>query len=278
MRVLPRCSQTKRVPISSRIALLLAATLWAVADGYAQAPRQQLGGVDGTVRYFGAVPKAALQDNAGGRREILEVEPGGRGLRYTVIYLAAPVSNFSDAQAERSGDRHDGLLIVDQRDLRFVPHVVAVRSSEHVAFTNGDPENHNVRAEAENPRNRFNILTTTGTDYEKQFQPEPDGQPIRLSCDIHPWMTAWIFVFDHPYFDLSDVEGRFRLESVPEGTYRIVIRQPDGGLHAQGQVHVEAGRSTRVDVEFGPQNLQGLQIVDIDSQAASTEKHGIAGK
>ncbi len=263
---------------SSRVALILTALLWTLAEGCAQAPRPQFGSIHGTVRYAGAVPKSSLSDNAGGRREIFEVEAASNGLRDAVIYLDAPATVASDAQVDLPGDGNGEFPVIDQRYLRFVPHIVAVRSGEHVAFTNADPENHNVRAQAENPRNRFNILTAGGNDYERPFQPEPNGQPIRLSCDIHQWMSAWIYIFEHPYFDLSDVQGRFRLDTIPAGTYKMVVRQPDGGLRAEGRVHVEAGESTKVEIAFGRRNLQEKHIVDIGVQTAATEERDQAGE
>src|SRR5690606_2719208 len=62
--------------------------------------------------------------------------------------------------------------------------------------------------------------------------------PVRLVCDVgHTWEHAWVHVFEHPYFAVSDAEGRFRISDVPPGRYQL--RGWHEGWRAQG---TEAGR------------------------------------
>jgi hypothetical protein len=44
---------------------------------------------------------------------------------------------------------------------------------------------------------------------------------VRLGCDVHPWMTAWVGVVEHPFFAVTDAEGRFEIAGVPAGSYTI---------------------------------------------------------
>ena len=60
-------------------------------------------------------------------------------------------------------------------------------------------------------------------------------------------MRGWIYVFDHPYFAVTDGQGRFRIDA-PGGTYRLMVLQPDGRLMREQVLHVEA--AGRIDIEF----------------------------
>jgi len=233
-----------------------------------------IGSIEGTVRYLGAVPRADVPDNAGLRADILKVDRDNFGLRYAVVHLLNTHLEGSSTPHEFPDDGPPGTTVVDQRDLIFVPHLLAVRSGQRVAFSNSDSENHNVRAQAENPRNRFNILTGPGLDYERRFQSEPDNLPIRLSCDIHPWMYAWVYAFDHPFFSVTDEYGGFRIDRVPPGRYRIVVHQPDGRLTAEGAIVVAAGSPLRMDIEFSKRHLDGAQTLRIAREAPGSGEKG----
>ncbi|HET7585142.1 MAG TPA: carboxypeptidase-like regulatory domain-containing protein [Gemmatimonadaceae bacterium] len=72
---------------------------------------------------------------------------------------------------------------------------------------------------------------------------------IEVTSDTHPWMRAWIRVFDQPYFDVTDRRGAFRLDSVPPGTYQLSAWHDRLGTHTQ-TVTVRPGEETRVTVQF----------------------------
>lgn len=221
------------------------------------------GSIVGTVRYLGQVPRAGVPDNAGLTRALLQVEAENFGLRYAVVYLVKARIEGDSPPSEISNNGPGDVIFIDQRDLAFVPHLLAVRSGQRVAFSNSDPENHNVRAQAEDPRNRFNILTGPGLDYDRRFRPEPDSAPIRLSCDIHPWMSAWVYPFDHPLFDVTDEHGGFRIDRVPVGSYRVVVHQPDGRLRAEGAITIRPGSPLSIDIEFSRRHLNETQTLII---------------
>lgn len=206
------------------------------------------GRIEGTVRYRGRIPVSDTPDNAGMVGPLLEVDEAEGGLRYAVVYLVGIEAN--DIPRPEAGQ-----VRVDQRDLAFHPHVTAVRAGRDVRFSNSDPENHNVRAQSRVPGNEFNVTTASGLEVEKAFEVEPEYAPILLSCDIHPWMRAWVYVFEHPFFAVTDKEGRFAIGPLPEGTYDVRVRQPDGRLRAEGRVRVEAGVTRPLDIEFTSDDL-----------------------
>jgi hypothetical protein len=104
--------------------------------------------------------------------------------------------------------------------------VLAVRAGQGVKFTNSDPANHNVRTSSSQRTNQFNVFTGIEGSYVHRFCAEPGEQPVRLGCDIHPWMQAWIYVFNHPCFAVTDDSGNFRIASIPAGRYKLNMRQP----------------------------------------------------
>ncbi|MBI4324214.1 MAG: carboxypeptidase regulatory-like domain-containing protein [Chloroflexi bacterium] len=140
-------------------------------------------------------------------------------------------------------------VTVDQRDHAFTPRLVAVRAGQPVNFTNSDPANHNVRTSSLIARNVFNVFTGMDGKYQHRFVADPEQRPVRLGCDIHPWMRGWIYVFDHPHFAVTDEQGRFRIGSVPPGQYKLLLRQPDLRHAVERAVTVSAGETAKVEVQ-----------------------------
>lgn len=203
------------------------------------------GKIEGQVFYEGEVPRPTIVMEGGRTQHVLYIGQNG-GLRYAVAALRA-------ASVGSGGERDSATL--NQSDFIFEPQVVAVREGQAVRFTNEDGANHNVRSEDEDPQNRFSVYTGAGQTQTRRFRANRDHRPLVITCDIHPWMVAWIYVFAHPYFDVTDATGRFRIAGVPEGLYDLSIRQPSGGLHREVRVRVTAGEVRHVDVIFTSRDL-----------------------
>ena len=197
-------------------------------------------------------------DNAGQQRKLLSVDRRSRGLRYVLVYL-----EHKDSNRTASGDSEVGQkkvaskpVVIDQFEHTFEPHLIAIRDGQQVAFTNSDIANHNVRAIAFESKNEFNVFTGAGGDYVHRFVSEKKLRPIMLSCDIHPWMRGWIYVFDHPHFAVTDEQGKFRLPAVPPGTHRLVMWQPDVGYRQTSSVEVKTQKTTTVAIEIASEDLK----------------------
>lgn len=132
-------------------------------------------------------------------------------LRRGIVYLeTAPRSAFDE--------RDPGRAVMDQRNETFVPHVLAVMVGTVVEFPNSDLIYHNVFSLSR--AKRFD-LGRYAAGKSKGVRMDRPGV-IRVFCDIHSHMNAFVLVFNHPFFDVTDVEGRFELPSLPAGTYTVV--------------------------------------------------------
>lgn len=138
-------------------------------------------------------------------------------------------------------------VVVDQRGCLFLPRVVGARVGQTVEFRNSDPVAHNVHSSS-STTNIFNIgQPFQGMVSTVQLQDE-DGM-MRIKCDSHRWMTEYIGVVDHPHFAVSDPNGAFAMQGVPEGTHTIQAWHEEYGLLTQ-TVSVETGTMTAVDFSY----------------------------
>ena len=168
--------------------------------------------------------------------------PGAAGprdvpdLRRGVVYLeSAPRSAFDE--------RDPGHAVMDQRNERFVPHVLAVMVGTIVDFPNSDLIYHNVFSLSR--AKRFD-LGRYAAGKSKGVRMDRPGV-VRVFCDIHSHMNAFVLVFNHPFFDVTDVDGRFQLPSLPSGTYTIVAWY-EGEARATRSVAVSTTGWAEVDL------------------------------
>jgi len=149
----------------------------------------------------------------------------------SVVYLdSAPRGAFEQVETPRA--------VMDQRGERFVPHVLAITTGTIVDFPNSDRIYHNVFSLS---KTRQFDLGRYAAGHSKPVRFDRAGV-VRVFCDIHSHMNAFILVFSHPFFSLTDNEGRYRLDNVPPGTYNVIawnegissearpVVVPDGGV------------------------------------------------
>lgn len=129
-------------------------------------------------------------------------------------------------------------VVIDEKDCVFVPRVVGARAGQLVQIRNSDPLLHNLNSQT-STSNRFNVgQPMQGMVYEVRL--EEEECMLRIRCDLHRWMTEYIGVSPHPYFEVTDLTGRFVVEDVPVGTHTIKAWHEEHGLLTQ-TVTVEAG-------------------------------------
>jgi len=207
----------------------------------------EFGTIEGQVRFTGIVPppkKIMTNDGTTLLHNDLVVDPKTKGLRHVVVVL-------ENAPAQSKAKKEDAVL-VDQRDMVFLPRVVAIRNGQKVRFENNDLCNHSVIASSTKSANQFNIVAASNQPYVHVF--EPQKHPVQIGCSFHPWMLAWIYVVPHPWFAVTDAQGKFRIERIPSGKYSVWLRHADSGLQERQQVHVEAGKTAKSKIEWPKAN------------------------
>ena len=109
---------------------------------------------------------------------------------------------------------------IDQRELRFVPRVVVVPPGSTVDFLNSDALLHNVFSPPR-PGPGFNLGVYPLAEHRSHLFAEEGGHVVL--CHVHPEMLAYVVVLPSPYWATADPEGRFRLDSIPPGRYRVQV-------------------------------------------------------
>jgi plastocyanin len=113
----------------------------------------------------------------------------------------------------------DATAVMDQRSLRFVPHVLAIEAGTTVEFANSDPLAHNVFSISGSKR--FNLgLYGRGTSRQIKFD---RGGVVQVLCNVHREMSAYVVVVKNPYFARTAADGSFRIAGVPGGAHRLRI-------------------------------------------------------
>jgi plastocyanin len=199
------------------------------------------GGIRGTVRLAGAAPSPApLQvtrdrSSCGGAAPDESVVAAGGKLANVVVTVKGAPSR----PAART-------LVLDQRQCRFVPHVLAAPVGSTLDIVNSDPVLHNVHG-YRGRATAFNVaLPAQGQRVARKL----DGAgALRVRCDVHGWMSAWVVVADGPSA-VSGADGTFAIPEVPPGTWMVTAWHEKLGERS-AQVTVPASGQASVDFSFG---------------------------
>jgi plastocyanin len=148
--------------------------------------------------------------------------------RIAVVYLeTAPRGAFEVPTSGRA--------VLDQRNETFVPHVLAVTVGTTVEFPNSDRVFHNVFSLSK--ARQFDLgRYPRGTSRSVRF--DRPGM-VRVFCEIHSHMSAFVLVFAHRFFDTTDESGRYRIEGVPPGSYTLAVWN-EGEVRTTRRVRVPA--------------------------------------
>ncbi|HZS41056.1 MAG TPA: carboxypeptidase regulatory-like domain-containing protein [Polyangia bacterium] len=139
---------------------------------------------------------------------------------------------------------------IDQKSCVYLPHVQAVPAGSKLTLINNDPLLHNVHA-----RRGDLTLVNLAMPVQGQKLDAPSSVLAKpgvasFRCDAgHTWMSAYIHVFDHPYFAVTDEKGRFKIDGLPPGTYTLKIEHELLGSSTKS-ITITAGTATTADVEL----------------------------
>ena len=200
--------------------------------------------IRGAVKVEGALPKLpALQITKYKEickdvpNETLSVGPG-RGVRYAVVTL----EGVTKGKAVEKETVHE----LDNIRCRFAPRVLAASVGQFVLFKNSDPILHTAHALFANNQPQFNVGLYPGRTSRK---PLVAAGLVKIRCEVHPWMAAYIVVTDHPYHAISDVYGEYELTDIPAGLYQLKVWHESLGTQEK-RVEVKAAATQQVDFTF----------------------------
>jgi plastocyanin len=192
------------------------------------------GAIRGRVELRRPLPASDRRPNvsdlgAGGQRDVSD------RLRSVVYLETAPRGAFEQAEP--------GHAVMNQRNETFVPHVLAITTGSVVDFPNSDRIYHNV----------FSLSKPAPFDLgryaagrSKSIRFDRPGI-VRVFCEIHSHMSAFILVFGHPFFTMTDADGRYRLDNIPPGTYSVIAWN-EGTSSDPALVSVPNGGTAELDV------------------------------
>lgn len=156
-----------------------------------------------------AVTKEAEVCAPGGKaplQETLVVDPGTKGIKNVVIYLRDASRVHESAAGKKD------TVDFDQKECKFLSHVVGVTVGQIVSIKNSDPIGHNTNIVGTG----FNPTVPAGGAVPYPVQKEV-SVPNQVKCGIHPWMTAYMLQRKNGYFAVTDANGKFEIPNVPAG-------------------------------------------------------------
>ena len=144
------------------------------------------------------------------------------------IKTAENIAVYVDVIADKKFEAPKDHVVIDQRKMAFLPHVVAVQQGTTVDFLNSDPVGHNVYwpSISGNKKLSHNLGTWPKGD-KKPFQFNDLGV-ASLLCNVHPEMSGYVVVVPTPYFAVTDKDGNFEIKNVPAGKYSLKTWSEDG--------------------------------------------------
>lgn len=207
------------------------------------------GSVHGVVRFEGAPPKreplaitASKGCEHGDSAPLSEaVIVSGDKLLNCIVYVSKGVKE------DAGGPAPSAPLELEQLGCIYRPHVAAARVGQKVVVHNADPTSHNVHVYAKRTTVPNRTQPAGGQDLEIVF--DKAEMPVQVGCDIHPWMRAWLGVFDHPFFAVTGDDGAFRIEGLPPGHYTITAWHETLGKRT-AELELPAGASAELDFAF----------------------------
>jgi plastocyanin len=183
--------------------------------------RATVGVITGEVRYQGTPPPPTMVDMSSAKD--CAAQHTGPVSAGDVLVHDGEVENAIVAITDGLGGRVFAVpetpVVIDQRGCLFVPRVAAAQVDQPIKFLNGDALAHNVHATPPKSSAWNFSLGLKGASRTLEID---EAQPvIPIKCDIHPWMQAYLGVYDHPYFMVTGADGAFTLRDVPPGTYTL---------------------------------------------------------
>ena len=195
----------------------------AAAAGGMKVDAATAGSVKGVATIDGTAPKnepikmnadPVCVKNAKGpqTQETYMVGADGKSLGNVFVYVKDGLGNYAfDTPTETAK--------IDQNGCRYTPHVFGMRVGQPLEIMNSDPTLHNIHAMPKANSEFNNGQPIQGMKMSHTFD-KPEVM-VPFKCDVHGWMNAYVGVMSHPYFAVTDKDGKFDLPNLPPGTYTL---------------------------------------------------------
>jgi hypothetical protein len=253
----------------------------ATAMAYEDFPVTNGGTLTGAITVDGAVPKPK------GYNLVTFPDPvycgrisDGNGWRLLQSFNVGPEGQFRDAVVVIEGIEQGKPFVfqtprIEAIDCRFTPFITVVRDKARVEVVNMDPVMHDIQAYETShlgPRVLFNVplpmnplhprhvsMAAQYPQYHRHLPGEPMKQVVHMTkdrrvfvmqCGFHAYMESWGLAVDHPYYAVTDREGRFAIDGIPPGTYHVTIWHPQIGGAKQYEVTIEPNGQAVLDARL----------------------------
>jgi plastocyanin len=137
---------------------------------------------------------------------------------------------------------------LDQQQCAFVPHVLAAPLGATVDVVNSDKARHNVQAQAGDLRLMNYAMPVPGHVVPTKLA---KVGTFKVSCDVHPWMRAWLLVLPTAAYAVTGEDGTYKVADVPPGTHKVKFWHERLG-ERDAQIEIRSGRTATQDVQYNP--------------------------
>ena len=186
-----------------------------------------------------ALASGATPTTAAGGAVTGSVKSGAAASPDAVVFIEHATGSFAPSAPAR----------MDQRSMKFTPHVLPILEGTTVKFLNSDPTQHNVFSP---DHEKYNLGTWPQGETKDHVFAKCAKAPctyVQL-CRIHPEMEAYIVVLQNPFFAVTDAEGRYHIDNVPPGSYTLGVWAPKGKAPAK-PITVDGAKPLTVDFALG---------------------------
>lgn len=175
--------------------------------------------------------------------DAMAFNPESKGIGNIVVFMRRAPEVHPDLKSSPEKE-----VVFDQKGCRYLPHVLIVRTDQNVVCKSSDSVSHNVHTQPfANTSQNFIVNPNDQTGVQVQM-PIAESIPVQVKCDIHPHMQAWWIVVNHPYAAVTDKDGKFKIENLPEGDHEFIVwHELAGYINRKFKVSVKDGETTKVE-------------------------------
>ncbi len=183
------------------------------------------GDIQGKISFDGKAPKmkslrmdadpvCVANNTVVPRREWLILDENN-GIKNVLVF----VKESSNKSLEGEFNAPENPAVIDQNGCVYVPHVLGVMVGQKLDILNSDGTLHNIHALPKVNKEFNKAMPRSKKRMTVQF--DKSEAPFKVKCDVHPWMGAFIGVFEHPYFAVTDDDGSYVISGLEPGDYVI---------------------------------------------------------